>query len=724
MSTLNIGTLRLKSGEGDRVALRLRTARALQAADLVPVGLPPASVLVVRQLTDPMPHGFGADRVRPRTVWERAVRGTIEAAARTARRPDEAGRIDPAADVVLFEDEAQLLACLIVALVHGRAGSSWWWKVVLARVQIPNTVWPDVARDPASLLAAMPEAVPAAIGCITRWRQAVPVARACSIDAAARCVAALIATYGLHIGPATGGFDPASRSPQEFGAPGERTSGNDAGGARGQPAWAWHAWVPREVAHARVQDEVQRLFGLALALRHGTAIARGTTPADSRWPTDAGDAHPVTTPDSVGRRVAGARGETAAARVQQRQSEPSPWIRSTDGIRSIDDGATASAVAGAAQQAERSNARRIGDTTDGAEPRAAASAPPELTHAADPAVDGLTTNSMPTAEREAPTDRMSRPALGQNDRRHRSAAPTRRTRAARVETGTPTARELPAVFSTEGVVTRLGGIFYLIHALQALHLPAAFERGWHVEETAGSWGALDLIARALLGRRFAERDPIWEALAHLARWPAERHRGAATAGALSLQAGWRDPAFRAPADWPVALDDPLDQLAWSATESRVWVWSRGAYLIAAGRSTAADRNAAVRRARGYHTQDARGPAALASAPAHEIPWMAPAVLPRGCPARLGRWAAAVAPAVLRRLRLALDASAGAPRSWSAPAQSVRRALAIPGRLYVTSSHVDVVIPMQRIDLRVRRAGLDRDPGWLPASGRVIYFHFT
>jgi hypothetical protein len=54
---------------------------------------------------------------------------------------------------------------------------------------------------------------------------------------------------------------------------------------------------------------------------------------------------------------------------------------------------------------------------------------------------------------------------------------------------------------------------------------------------------------------------------------------------------------------------------------------------------------------------------------------------------------------------------------------VARALAVPGRLYVTSSHVDLVLPLAAADLAVRRAGLDRDPGWLPAFGRVVYFHF-
>jgi len=45
------------------------------------------------------------------------------------------------------------------------------------------------------------------------------------------------------------------------------------------------------------------------------------------------------------------------------------------------------------------------------------------------------------------------------------------------------------------------------------------------------------------------------------------------------------------------------------------------------------------------------------------------------------------------------------------------------RIYVTSSHVDLVLRLDTADLTLRRAGLDRDPGWLPAYGRVVYFHF-
>jgi hypothetical protein len=47
----------------------------------------------------------------------------------------------------------------------------------------------------------------------------------------------------------------------------------------------------------------------------------------------------------------------------------------------------------------------------------------------------------------------------------------------------------------------------------------------------------------------------------------------------------------------------------------------------------------------------------------------------------------------------------------------------PGRVAVTRTHVDVLFGHQQADPRVRRAGLDLDPGWLPWFGRVVQFHY-
>jgi hypothetical protein len=47
----------------------------------------------------------------------------------------------------------------------------------------------------------------------------------------------------------------------------------------------------------------------------------------------------------------------------------------------------------------------------------------------------------------------------------------------------------------------------------------------------------------------------------------------------------------------------------------------------------------------------------------------------------------------------------------------------PGTLIVGRTHVDVVLGLHQIDLAVRMSGVDQDPGWVPALGRIIAFHF-
>lgn len=45
------------------------------------------------------------------------------------------------------------------------------------------------------------------------------------------------------------------------------------------------------------------------------------------------------------------------------------------------------------------------------------------------------------------------------------------------------------------------------------------------------------------------------------------------------------------------------------------------------------------------------------------------------------------------------------------------------RVFVTATHVDISIALADLPIQVRLAGLDRDPGWVPAAGRFINFHF-
>ena len=51
-------------------------------------------------------------------------------------------------------------------------------------------------------------------------------------------------------------------------------------------------------------------------------------------------------------------------------------------------------------------------------------------------------------------------------------------------------------------------------------------------------------------------------------------------------------------------------------------------------------------------------------------------------------------------------------------------IARPGYLRVTQTHVDVFFAHEQADIRIRRAGIDFDPGWTPWLGRVISYFYT
>jgi hypothetical protein len=46
------------------------------------------------------------------------------------------------------------------------------------------------------------------------------------------------------------------------------------------------------------------------------------------------------------------------------------------------------------------------------------------------------------------------------------------------------------------------------------------------------------------------------------------------------------------------------------------------------------------------------------------------------------------------------------------------------RIDVTAARVHVHLSLSQLPLDLRIAGLDRDPGWIPAAGRSVAFHFS
>jgi hypothetical protein len=78
-----------------------------------------------------------------------------------------------------------------------------------------------------------------------------------------------------------------------------------------------------------------------------------------------------------------------------------------------------------------------------------------------------------------------------------------------------------------------------------------------------------------------------------------------------------------------------------------------------------------------------------------------------------------------RLRAAETAWLVAARRWARRAAGLGLASLVlrPARLSITPTHVDAAFDLSAVDLRIRRAGLDLNPGWIDWFGRVVSFAY-
>jgi hypothetical protein len=63
------------------------------------------------------------------------------------------------------------------------------------------------------------------------------------------------------------------------------------------------------------------------------------------------------------------------------------------------------------------------------------------------------------------------------------------------------------------------------------------------------------------------------------------------------------------------------------------------------------------------------------------------------------------------------------RCWQMGRITVREIVNRHGRVWLTRTDLDVTLPLAAAEIRIRRLGLDIDPGWLPWFGRVVRFHY-
>ncbi|MGH2459329.1 MAG: hypothetical protein ACRDIY_10740, partial [Chloroflexota bacterium] len=301
----HVGTLRLRTSPSEGSRVRLAVSSLLQSAELRPAALPPSAILVVRRVADPLPRHIAAQPGNPRVnrAWEAAARDALALAYRVAAQPARES-VPPSAEAVLFDDAAELLACLALDVRRGQTRERWWWRT------LPRT-W--TTAGPEALQAIFcdhPSVVPAVLHLLAQRGVVWTVIEYLRRAQAATVLAAVAWAYGLpNVGldePARLVAHPRTIVPPSGASEVQESPHADTQSAPGPP-WSgrtiattpspWESWLPSALVSATAAREHVCLVGLALGLYRATTVARSAAfVAATRnwWP-----APPPESPSSV-----------------------------------------------------------------------------------------------------------------------------------------------------------------------------------------------------------------------------------------------------------------------------------------------------------------------------------------------------------------------------------------------------------------------------------------
>ena len=668
--------LRAFSTSRDALALRLRLERMLSQASLNPAWLPPSAILCVRKLrgegpaATPSLHG----RRGAPPDWERAVAERIETLARRAARPAR-DTVAEGAEAVIFDDQAELLACLALDWCGGVETTRWWWQSLF-----------DVREVSAVLLPALlvsPEHVPAAFEHLSKRGRLFDFARALGERDARDLRRSVTHKFSLRALEAalerTATAAVLSETTRE--SDGERPDGRDA--ARVSSGAPWARYVPQ----ARVEelgDEQSLLVGASLMLLRAPALVRSSSFAEavSRWRlgaqarAESGASH-VPAADEDARTDKGVRGSlrgSGEGRGHETEAEPLRPMAIDDGRRlrpaspeslkeatphvEFDADARRDAPPDSTDSVERQTAER--DTRDGTELAASVR------------------EVEPSSELQAPPTS------------HASAEENGRAPLSFIE---------PLDYEAR-VESEFGGVFYLINLSLFLELYGDFTTPLEHGIDLPLWDFVALVGHELCGERI-RRDGVWALLGRLAGRDEQEEPGASFAP---------PDAWRVPPAWLAAFPA---RGAWKWTEEagRLLVRHPRGFLILDVPS-AGDARVQLEVETAVYTSQRRGPLRRA---AFDASFEASNEAAGGSAGKVEWWLARLLPYVRARLCAALGV-----RGAEALGRLVCEHRA---RLVVTATRLDVTLSLAGLPLEVRLAGLDRDPGWVPAAGRHVAFHY-
>jgi hypothetical protein len=263
------------------------------------------------------------------------------------------------------------------------------------------------------------------------------------------------------------------------------------------------------------------------------------------------------------------------------------------------------------------------------------------------------------------------------------------------ETVTPLPRSHDTLFGplVEVVTTNWGGVFYLINIALALELYADFTTPLDVGLALPVWDFLAMIGRRMIGPEF-ETDRLWAVLAKLSGRCETDPPGQ-----------WFEPPdeWRIPPAWLAPFVNHNDW-RWSVLLGRLRMVHPQKFLVL-------DVELNGEPPRGQIEDELRRLGVSIREPPILDPdfCLMPSIDVRE------RWLNWLVPYLQTRLGLAL----GIEDRHSLLDLAFRHQATVE----VTAARVDARFQLAKHPVELRLAGLDRDPGWVPAAGRTIAFHY-
>jgi hypothetical protein len=715
-----VSRLRVRCSGLEPLAAQLRLASLLRAADVQPAGLAPSAIVCIRRLDDPRPHTVSLSEGNPNLPleWQQCVRASIEQLTRRAPRPAHEA-VAPDALCVVFADRAELLAALAVDWCERLAAARWWWRSLFK-----ETIDGDAL---VKLWRETPEYVPGALEHLARRGRAVAFAGALAPGAARAILDSLLRRFALDAlqvavnaapqnGSRAGTAAVAEASPPEtFGRDTTRENFQlslpcpDAGDA------PWNGFAPESMSH-ELEMWQQCLLGVGLALQRAPVVARGGSFAlrVRAWmnaPSPGRDANAAARENSNEHER-----ETRGTSARRSDAALERAVPSTPGTAREQEGARAALpvpvfdnpqdpepeihdarAASAGFQVTETESSAPASTTSSHDGEAAALAGTLQDAAIDTVERAAFAGSVEgfAPEVEVAGQGVGAPAVEsvetRIEEREADAPPVS-------DAETETMHVAPSLLEAR-VETPYGGLFHLVNLALFLELYGDFTAPAAPGIALSIWDFVALLGRRMVGAG-VETDAVWPLLARLAGRGAGQSPGEGfrPPGAWRMDAGWLQ-KFPVSGGWR-------------------WAVSRGAHrqdrLQVIHPSNFVVLDVPLDREEGAEAQLARELEVYAHAFAGTpVRGVRPFRLRGRTP--LARWVERVH--LYARARLCLALGTGDAR------RAARLLCERHARVFVTATHVDIVMRLAELPFEVRVAGLDRDPGWIPAAGRIVAFHF-